>query len=742
MTRLTIFLLVLPVLAQDTSTPADLTKAAEDPLHPHTTVIVTGTRDEQDLQKSPISASVVTQRDLDSRDVKTLDQGFNLEPGVFVQRAKGPADTITKTLMRGFNGGTRTLVLLDGQPINDAYTGDIQWDVLPVEEVSRVEVARGPFSSLYGGNALGGVISIFTRPIEQREFVATGEYGGYDTARYSLHYAERFFGRLGVSLGYRRLQSGGYETRLATASGSAGTAPVSVTGAIPMLTTSGTQTYVVGNSGDNWFNTHAYRVKVDYTFSDATFASFQFARTNYGYGYDAYHSFLRDSSGNPADNGTFAFVGQNGAPGKLTVSPGSFLQGPGLQYSDFFSFTIQHKFTSRQYLRADAGLYNTPDSDYNTPGATAISSGGVGTYNQNTRRAWHGDVQYTFQAGHHNDFIVGSEARHDIASNSVFNLSNWINRDTKWNQTYFALGRNVTEAVYAQDQLSFGDHLNILAGIRYDYWKTYDGSSNTFTAASPYTPYPDRSSNSVTGKVAASYGLPNDWVLRLSAGTAFRNPDMYDLYNTTVIAGVLYRANPALEPERLKSWEGGFRKRIGQRFDFDADFYENFITNLIYRKTNTATDRVNVNAGEGKTRGVELGGHAQILPWLQLRGTYTWTDAVITRNDATPASVGKRVPNIPEHMASGMLMAYYKRFTGSVTARFAGATYSSDLNTDTTKGVMGAYDPAFTIDATAGYEINRHVTVYVNAENLANRLYYVYYVAPGRAVYGGIRLKL
>ncbi len=52
---------------------------------------------------------------------------------------------------------------LDGQPLNDAYTGGIEWGTLPVSNIERIEVVRGGASALYGGNAMGGVINIITR---------------------------------------------------------------------------------------------------------------------------------------------------------------------------------------------------------------------------------------------------------------------------------------------------------------------------------------------------------------------------------------------------------------------------------------------------------------------------------------------------------------------------------------------------------------------------------------------------
>ena len=67
-------------------------------------------------------------------------------------------------------------MLLDGQPLNDSYYGTVNWTMLPVGEFERVEVARGPFSSLYGGNAMGGVINLITRRADHRQFELFGNF--------------------------------------------------------------------------------------------------------------------------------------------------------------------------------------------------------------------------------------------------------------------------------------------------------------------------------------------------------------------------------------------------------------------------------------------------------------------------------------------------------------------------------------------------------------------------------------
>jgi len=75
----------------------------------------------------------------------------------------GEGGAVTSVLMRGANS-TQTLVLVDGVRANSPYFSGYDFSALTTENVERIEIVRGPFSSLYGSDAMGGVVQIFTRP--------------------------------------------------------------------------------------------------------------------------------------------------------------------------------------------------------------------------------------------------------------------------------------------------------------------------------------------------------------------------------------------------------------------------------------------------------------------------------------------------------------------------------------------------------------------------------------------------
>ncbi|NJM53516.1 MAG: TonB-dependent receptor plug domain-containing protein [Blastocatellia bacterium] len=383
-------------------------------------VTVTATRDGLSQETSPNATSVVTSQENQIRNTSTVDQSLNLLPGVFAFRAKGLADNEARIMIRGFSGQNRTLILFDGQPINDGQSGNVLWTMIPTSEVDRVEVARGPFSALYGGNAMGGVVNIQTRPIDRRSFEGSVQYGTFDTTSYDARYSDRLWDRFGFSVGYRRLQTGGYATRPISSSATTGTTGTLVTGIIPTLTTTGTQSYLIGESGNEWLNQHALRFKGDFTITKKTQISGQFMRQIRANGYDAGISFVRDAAGNAINQGPVLF-NENGIIRRFNFTPGSFQQGPGDAKVDFYNASVLHKFNERTFLQISGGVNNQPDVTFRTPtAATATASGGPGSINLRASRNIYFNTQFNWQPGFlggRNSFVFGTETRADQSDN-------------------------------------------------------------------------------------------------------------------------------------------------------------------------------------------------------------------------------------------------------------------------------------------------------------------------------------
>jgi len=125
-------------------------------------VIVTAAKRSQLLSQVVTSVALVTDTDVARRAVTTVDEAVDKTPGV--QFLNGQVN------IRGSSGyvqglGSRVLLLVDGVPANQGDRGGINWDLVPLEDVARVEVVKGAGSPLYGSAALGGVVNVITREI-------------------------------------------------------------------------------------------------------------------------------------------------------------------------------------------------------------------------------------------------------------------------------------------------------------------------------------------------------------------------------------------------------------------------------------------------------------------------------------------------------------------------------------------------------------------------------------------------
>lgn len=743
-----------PVAAQVVPAPPADAPAAPEPavdLRLKETVEVTGTRGLIDSARSPVSSTVVTRDEIEARNVRTVEQVVNATEGVAAYRTRGVADNGAGIGMRGFSGRSsgqsRVLVLLDGQPINDAYLGSVDWATVPIDEVDRLEVARGPFSSLYGGNAMGGVVNILTRPVDRRSAEGFAQYGTYGTGSYSGRFSDRLFGRLGITLAYAHLRTDGYQAQVVTrtATASTPTAAPQVTGLERVATGTGGTAYTVGLRGDNWYRQHAVRARAEYLFSPRTVATAQFIRQSKSTGWGDYTSTVRDSAGRVVDTGAAGLVFLDGDVWRrFTLLPSQFLgarQGGG---SNTYQTQVLHSLQGRGQIRVQAGVTDTPLAWTTLPGTSATAAGGPGTYTDQSFRNVFATAQWSGSTGRH-ALAAGLDTRADAATVLESPTDNFLAESPLPTRNTFSTGRTLTQGLFVQDRITLGDRVSVTAGGRYDYWRTFDGETQLTPTETPRT-VGDRTADAFTGKVSALYTPHATTALRASVGSAFRNPSVYELYRDLFDAGLFLYGNPALAPERLLAYEAGVRQKIGTVVTLDAAVYRNRITNLIYRATDFAADstgstRRMLNAGEGRTTGVEVGVTVTPVSWLTARPTFTFTDATITRNPQVPATVGKAIPFVPRRAAGLTVTASSRLLSATSTTRYQDDVFSSDTNTDIVSGVPGSYERFIETDLAVSFTPSRKVSVQLTAENLLDRRYFMFYRNPGRTLAAGLRVR-
>ena len=147
-------------------------------------VVVTATRDEVPIEQVGSSISVITAKEIEQQQKRTVADALRMVPGLDVVTSGGPGQT-SSVFMRGANSN-HTLILIDGVEMSDPSSPGGGYDLanLTTENIKKIEVLRGAQSTLYGSKAIGGVISITTKQGEGKltGFVSA-EGGSFYTAR-------------------------------------------------------------------------------------------------------------------------------------------------------------------------------------------------------------------------------------------------------------------------------------------------------------------------------------------------------------------------------------------------------------------------------------------------------------------------------------------------------------------------------------------------------------------------------
>lgn len=147
-------------------------------------VIVTATRTPETSDATLASVTVITRADIERSQAQSVQDLLRGEPGIEIANNGGEGKA-TSVFLRGTNAD-HVLVLIDGVKVGSATLGTTPFQDIPIDQIQRIEIVRGPRSSLYGSEAIGGVIQIFTRkgsgPSKPHLSIGGGSYGTYDAS--------------------------------------------------------------------------------------------------------------------------------------------------------------------------------------------------------------------------------------------------------------------------------------------------------------------------------------------------------------------------------------------------------------------------------------------------------------------------------------------------------------------------------------------------------------------------------
>lgn len=694
-------------------------------------VVVTATRSALDISDAPAAVTVVTHKEIEARNVSRVTDALAAVPSLYMGRGESGQK-------HSFEGGfslrgmstNRTLVLLDGvQPLQNANSQGVNWTTAFVDDVERVEVVPGAFSTLYGSNAMGGVINIISKRADKRELTVRlkkgfGDASGEDA---SIYFRDRLGNGIGINAGLAIVDRDSFVSEFVVRPPATGAAGTPVNGAIATTTREGAPAFIVGDRGKTPWRQINGMVKLSYELSatDRVYAGLALAEAKTGY--EPFNTYLTNAAtGAPVSSGTLGINGQ-----RVTLGQNNFLGAAPLNDSSKRAFAGYEGLLGKDVkLKIDVARIEREFS-FHFPSATSAFDTGPGTFTDSPNQSTDATAQLSFPLGDRHFLVTGLSLHQDTVQRRVHALSSWRDPDSRTAVNNGYNGRTGTASFFAQDEIAVGDHLTVYAGGRIDRWQTrgdfFQNTAPAFTST-----YPKRSQTAFNPKLSAVFKATDTVTLRASAGRSFRAPSNLDLYSEFVISGATFKSDPNLKPERGGSWEAGGEWRLNSSVKTSATYYETRLEDMIYSMFINPTLTQRINVGKAKVKGLEIGLATKLAPWLDLNTNASWIDSEILDNAADPGSVGKRLTQVPARLAYVGLTAKHGPWLGTLELRYSGQTFITARNTDVVTGVPTASDPYTMVNAKLGYQFNKTLRGNLAVNNLMNAKVYQFDLLPRR----------
>ena len=173
-------------------------------------LVVTATRSEQALERTLAPILVIDREEIELSEALDVADLLRFHAGLEIARNGGPGQA-TSVFVRGTDSN-QVLVLVDGIKINPGTIGGAPFQNIRPEMIQRIEVVKGPRSSLYGSDAIGGVINIITRTADDTQFSAGAGGGRYNSWDASASFSASGK-RGGVRAMFSRFDTDGFPTR-------------------------------------------------------------------------------------------------------------------------------------------------------------------------------------------------------------------------------------------------------------------------------------------------------------------------------------------------------------------------------------------------------------------------------------------------------------------------------------------------------------------------------------------------
>ncbi len=689
---------------------------------------------------------------------------------------------VLSTRASGTGNSARSLVYADGILLSNLLGNGAsftpRWGLVTPEEIERVDVLYGPFSAAYPGNSVGAVVDYATRM--PTRFEAHAKVAGF-SQRYDVYRTDERFGggQASASLGSRagdfawwfnvsRQDSEShplvYTTRTpSTAAPAAGA--VAVTGAVAEKNRFNQDWLLIGTSSQaRTLQDHA-KLKLAWRLQPTLRASYTL-----GFWDNTVErrpeSFLQDASGQRVDIRPDNFPTSVGGTRAIsidgrgyTLSAADFgrtrehlqhvMHGLSLRQSTGGVFDWQFAASLYDYakdeVRAWAPVAATATTASNPAGGRITDQAGTGWNTVAAKGTWRpGGAE---GAGRHVvEFGLQRDA-HQLR-NKVSTTADWISgAPAVGNPASRFEGNTTLTSLWAQDAWAFATDWKAVLGLRLEQWQAERGLTTNGAGAFAH---PTRRERAASPKLAVGWQPRDDWSIKLSSGRAVRIPTVSELFQGGVNAstGALSNGDPNLKPEVSWTTELSSEWAWQQGASLRATLFHEGTRDALYSQTNTTVtpNVTNIqNVDRIRTQGFELAASARDLGvrGLDLSGSVTFADSIITANSRFPASVGKWQPRVPRWRANAV--ATYRAteaLSGTVGVRYGGQQFNSLDNSDPNGARYQGASKFLVADLRLRWQATRQWSAAVGIDNLTNELYWNFHPYPLRTFVAELKFDL
>jgi tonB-dependent receptor plug len=686
-------------------------------------MVVTATRVRENADKVPASATVITAKDIEKINATTITDALKQIMGIFVDRPKGLADTANGIEMRGF-GDADILVLYDGMPMNNAYDGGVNWTAIPVDDVERIEVVRGAASSLYGERAVGGVINIIPKEPGKNLKIRTSLIGGaHSTWRKSFTISQKPTEKFGYKVGFEQRSTAGFENKVASSTAKGSSSPTGTvgTGVVTSRKVNGAPRYLLGTPGKGAGRSTTYNAEISYDFDQERKVTYSYMHDKFRYWSGDARSYIKDSNGNPLFSGSVQLP-----TGKwLNFNESAFLDYYGRRETDVHSFRYRDE---AHRIVFNAGVSHVKDSGYST--GKKFDGGTPGSDTKYPSKSYKVDFQKTWETAGKHTVVAGWDAQRDSMARTSTALDHWKDWDSVTAVYGVTGGKSDNFAAFVQDTYAADEHFSIYTGIRFDYYKKFDGYFDD-RKNHAFKKYEDKSYTEWSPKLAFQYSPNHTASYYLSYGHSFTPPTLYKLYRTDngYYAGG-YIGNPDLEPETTDTFEIGVNKKFGSRTDVHLALFRSFTENLITAAAVPGTDNKHyVNNDKAVRTGMEAE--------VKHRFNDKWAGYVNYQWQLVKDDGGDRIYDYPKDILHAGLAYDHQKWSG-----YLDAEYVSTRNAPgSVSNVYLSCDSHTTLNAGLSYKFSKNWKAVFTVNNLLDREYYSWYKADGRNWYLGVQFN-